>query len=84
MPLTHRNCRIPVKGLVSRVEGILSGNGTSCPVLMYQDNLPLSLSQMIVTSSYDRVFPLGYRVGRLEQRDNGTVQVRLLRSLPVL
>jgi len=43
---------------------------------MYQDNLPLSLPEMIVTSSYDRVFPPGYRVGRLEQRDNGTVQVR--------
>jgi rod shape-determining protein MreC len=76
MPLTHKDSRIPIKGSSSRVEGILAGNGSAYPVLIYlQENEPLSLSEIIVTSQYDGAFPPGYRVGRLEKNKKNQPQV---------
>lgn len=76
IPLTHKNSRIPVISLSSRVEGILAGNGTIFPMLTYlQENQPLKNAEILVTSKYGGTFPAGYIVGYLHRDDQGQLKI---------
>lgn len=76
MPLTHRDSRIPVVGTSSRIEAIIAGDGSSHPVLTYlQENKPLTLAEIFITSRYGGRFPYGYVVGRVEKDEAGQIRI---------
>ncbi len=76
MPLTHRDSRIPVKGLSSQIEAILAGNGSAHPFLIYlQENRPLDVSEILVTSRHGGKFPPGHRVGHLAYTPEGGLSI---------
>ncbi|MGL5784849.1 MAG: rod shape-determining protein MreC [Alphaproteobacteria bacterium] len=76
MPLTHRDFRIPVRGLSSQIEAILAGNGSAHPFLIYlQENRPLDVSEILVTSRHGGKFPPGHRVGHLAYTSEGGLSI---------
>jgi rod shape-determining protein MreC len=76
MPLTHRDSRVPVKGLSSRIEAILAGNGSAHPFLIYlQENRPLENAEILVTSRHGGKFPPGHRVGHLTYTPEGQLLI---------
>ncbi len=66
MPLTHQDFRIPVLGIKTRVQGILAGNGSENPFLMYlQDDHPIKHKEIFISSAQGGAFPPGHLVGQI-------------------
>ena len=76
--LTDSNSRIPV--YLPRIEekGILAGNGTNSPTLVYVHEVDsIKEGDEIITSGLGGVFPHGIPVGRVNKVSNGIVSVTL-------
>ncbi len=75
--ITDINSKIPVVVERTRVRGILSGDNTVTPKLVF---LPLSaevnVGDRIVTSGVAGVFPAGLPIGRISSVDKGNVEVK--------
>ena len=80
--VTDINSKIPVKIEKSRVRGILSGDNTSSPKLIF---VPLEATLMvgdkIVTSGVAGVFPPELPIGKISSIDNGVIKVKTFGNL---
>jgi rod shape-determining protein MreC len=66
MPLTHQDFRIPVLGIKTRAQGILAGNGSENPFIMYlQDDHPIKHKEIFISSAQGGAFPPGHLVGQV-------------------
>jgi rod shape-determining protein MreC len=75
--ITDLNSRIPVLVESTRQQGILAGNNSDRPVLLYLPNgSGYADGERIVTSGYGGVFPPGLPVGVIRQAKGGTVTVQ--------
>ena len=83
--ITDINSKIPVMVEKSRVRGILSGDNTNLPKLIF---IPLdagiSVGDRIVTSGVAGVFPTGFPVGRVVSVRKGEVTVKPFSNLEQL
>jgi rod shape-determining protein MreC len=72
MPLTHKDCHIPVVGTISRTQAILSGDGGDTPLLKHtKGTRQLKSEEKFVTSNYGGGFPAGIAVGELKKGKPG-------------
>ena len=75
--ITDINSKIPVMIEKSRVRGILSGDNTSVPKLIFTPlEADLRVGDKIITSGVAGVFPPGLPVGKISVVDNGNIKVK--------
>lgn len=80
LPLTHPQSRIPVMGIKTRSQGILAGDGTPFPRLMYlKDHEPLKEGELFVTSQFGK-HPPGHSVGHTVKDAKGDMRLQPLVS----
>ncbi len=83
--ITDINSKIPVVVEKTRVRGILSGDNTVMPKLVFTPlGAELSVGDRIVTSGVSGVFPAGLPVGRVVSVDKHEVKVKPFSNLEQL
>lgn len=80
--ITDINSKIPVVVERTRVRGILSGDNTSIPKLVFVPlDAKLAIGDRIVTSGVAGVFPPGLPVGKIVSTDKNDIKVKVLGNL---
>ena len=80
--ITDINSKIPVVVERTRVRGILSGDNTSIPKLVFAPlDAKLAIGDRIVTSGVAGVFPPGLPVGKIVSTDKNDIKVKVLGNL---
>lgn len=80
--ITDINSKIPVIVERTRVRGILSGDNTSVPKLIFLPlEAELSIGDRIVTSGVAGVFPPGLPVGQISSVEKGNIKVKTFSNL---
>lgn len=83
--ITDINSKIPVMIESSRVRGILSGDNTSFPKLVFTPlDAGISIGDRIVTSGVAGVFPAGLPIGRVVSISKNEIAVKPFSSLEQL
>ncbi len=83
--ITDINSKIPVMVEKSRVRGILSGDNTNLPKLIFTPlDAGISVGDRIVTSGVAGVFPAGLPVGRVVSVRKGEIAVKSFSNLEQL
>lgn len=79
---TDINSNIPVMVEKSRVRGILSGDNTSLPKLVFTPlEADLSIGDKIVTSGVAGIFPAGLPVGKIVSTQKNDIKVKIFSNL---
>ena len=80
--ITDINSKIPVMVERTRVRGILSGDNTPCPRMIFIPlEAELSVGDRIVTSGVAGVFPAGLPIGRISSIEKNDVKVTTFSNL---
>ena len=80
--ITDINSKIPVMIEKSRVRGVLSGDNTSVPKLIFTPlETQLNIGDKIVTSGVAGVFPSGLPIGKIISTQKNNVQVKPFSNL---
>ncbi len=80
--VTDINSKIPVIVERSRVRGILSGDNTIVPKLLFTAlNADIKAGDMLVTSGVAGIFPAGLPVGIVKKIDSDTIEVETAADL---
>ncbi|MBR1604887.1 MAG: rod shape-determining protein MreC [Alphaproteobacteria bacterium] len=80
--ITDINSKIPVMIENSRVRGILSGDNTSVPKLIFTPlEADLRVGDKIITSGVAGIFPPGLPVGKISAIENGVIKIKPLGDL---
>lgn len=83
--LTDINSKIPVMVEKTRVRGILSGDNTPIPKMIFIPlNADLNVGDRIVTSGVAGVFPAGLPIGRVVGIDKNEIRVKSFSNLEQL
>lgn len=83
--LTDINSKIPVMVEKTRVRGILSGDNTPMPKMIFIPlNADLNVGDRIVTSGVAGVFPAGLPIGRVVSVDKSEIRVKSFSNLEQL
>jgi len=80
--ITDINSKIPVIVERTRVRGILSGDNTSVPKLVFVPlDAELAVGDRVVTSGVAGVFPPGLPIGRISSIDKNSIKVKTFGNL---
>lgn len=80
--ITDINSKIPVMVERTRVRGILSGDNTSVPKMIFIPlEAELTIGDRIVTSGVAGVFPPGLPIGKISSIEKNNVKIKTLTSL---
>ena len=80
--ITDINSKIPVVVERTRARGILSGDNTSIPKLVFVPlDAKLAIGDRVVTSGVAGVFPPGLPVGKIISVDKNDIKVKVLGNL---
>lgn len=83
--ITDINSKIPVMVERTRVRGILSGDNTSVPKMIFIPlEAELTIGDRVVTSGVAGVFPPGLPIGKISSIDKNNVKIKTLTSLDKL
>lgn len=83
--ITDINSKIPVMVERTRVRGILSGDNTSVPKMIFIPlEAELTIGDRVVTSGVAGVFPPGLPIGRISSVEKNNVKIKTLTSLDKL
>lgn len=80
--ITDINSKIPVVIERTRTRGILSGNNTSNPKLIFTPlEAEIAIGDKVVTSGVAGVFPSGLPVGKIISTDKNNIQIKTFSNL---
>jgi len=80
--LTDINSKIPVMIEKNRIRGIISGDNTSVPKLIFTPlDVELKVGDKIVTSGVAGVFPAGLPIGKIVSIDKNDIKVKTFSDL---
>lgn len=85
MLITDINSKIPVLIERTRTRGILSGDNTSAPKLIFTPlGADIKVNDMVVTSGVSGIFPAGLPIGKVSAIDNMQIKVEPLTDIQKL
>ncbi len=80
--ITDINSKIPVVMERTRVRGILSGNNTAMPELLFtRPSDDIKVGDVVVTSGVGGMFPAGLPIGFINNVSNGAIRVETLADI---
>ena len=83
--VTDINSKIPVMVEQSRIRGILSGDNTSVPKLIFTPlEAQLNIGDRIVTSGVAGVFPPGLPIGKIVSTQKNNIKIRTFSDLDLI